>query len=149
MSSIGGKVALPTAGPYAASKFALEAASDSLRRELGSHGIEVILIEPGGIKTPIWEKTSAKADELEAGMPPEAHQHYGQLMRAIRAATEKIATETGLPPQAVAEVVGEAMTASKPKTRYPVGRDAKIRSRLARVIPDRVFDRLIDRTLRG
>ena len=147
VSSIGGRVALPLAGPYASSKFALEAASDSLRRELGRHGVDVIVVEPGGVKTPIWEKGREKADEIQAGMPPEAEELYGDLVQAIRAETEKIANETGMPPSAIAEVIGEALTASKPRTRYMVGRDAKVRARLAAILPDRVFDRLIARAL--
>ena len=147
ISSIGGRVALPMAGPYAASKFALEAISDSLRREVGRHGVDVIVIEPGGIKTPIWEKGGAKADELQARMPPESDRLYGDLVRAVRAESDKIATERGLEPSAVAEVVGEALTAQRPRTRYLVGRDAKLRARLARVAPDRLFDRLISRAL--
>ena len=149
VSSIGGRVALPLAGPYAASKFALEAVSDSLRRELRGQGVEVVLIEPGGIKTPIWEKGGARADELQAGMPPEAEERYGGLVRSVRAEAEKIATDRGLPPSAVAEVIGEALTARRPRTRYPVGRDAKGRAIAARILPDRLFDRLIARALSG
>src|SRR5919112_1052610 len=62
ISSIGGRIALPMVGPYAASKHALEAVSDSLRRELRPWGIHVSLIEPGGVTTPIWEKGKATAD---------------------------------------------------------------------------------------
>jgi NAD(P)-dependent dehydrogenase (short-subunit alcohol dehydrogenase family) len=149
ISSVGGRVALPMAGPYAASKFALEAISDSLRREVARHGVHVIVIEPGGIKTPIWEKGGAKADELRAQMPPEVDRLYGDLIRAVGAESEKIATDRGLPPSAVAEVVGEALTARRPRTRYLVGRDAKLRAGLARIVPDRVLDRLIGRALSG
>jgi NAD(P)-dependent dehydrogenase (short-subunit alcohol dehydrogenase family) len=149
ISSIGGRVALPMAGPYAASKFALEAISDSLRREVGRHGVDVIVIEPGGIKTPIWEKGGAKADELQAQMPADADRLYGDLVRAVRAESDKIATDRGLPPSAVAEVVGEALTARRPRTRYLVGRDAKLRAALSRVTPDRLLDRLIARALSG
>lgn len=147
VSSIGGRVALPLAGPYAASKFALEAVSDSLRRELRGQGVEVVVVEPGGIKTPIWEKGGARADELQDEMPPEAEERYGELVRAVRGEAEKIATDRGLPPSAVAEVIGEALTARRPRTRYPVGRDAKGRAIVARVLPDRLFDRLIARAL--
>ncbi len=149
ISSIGGRVALPMAGPYASSKFALEAISDSLRREVGRHGVEVIVVEPGGIKTPIWEKGGAKAAELRSQMPEDAERLYGDLIRAIAAETEKIATDRGLPPSAVAEVVGEALTTERPRTRYLVGRDAKTRAAIARVLPDRVLDRLIGRALSG
>ena len=69
VSSIGGRIALPLVSPYSASKFALEGVSDSLRRELRHLGVDVILIEPGGVKTPIWKKGSALADEMAADMP--------------------------------------------------------------------------------
>jgi NAD(P)-dependent dehydrogenase (short-subunit alcohol dehydrogenase family) len=148
ISSIGGRIALPLAGPYAASKFALEAISDSLRRELRGQGVEVVVVEPGGIKTPIWEKGTETANRIEDAMPPGGEQRYGALARAIRREAEKIATDRGLPPLAVAEVVHEALTATRPRTRYLVGRDAKIRDAVARRVPDRVMDALIARTLR-
>jgi NAD(P)-dependent dehydrogenase (short-subunit alcohol dehydrogenase family) len=148
ISSIGGRIALPLAGPYAASKFALEGASDSLRRELRSQGVEVCLVEPGGIKTPIWEKGTAAAEEMLERMPPEAGELYGGLTNAIRRETRKIATERGLEPEAVAKVVGRALTARRPRTRYLVGRDAKLRAVVAKYLPDRAFDALVARSLR-
>jgi NAD(P)-dependent dehydrogenase (short-subunit alcohol dehydrogenase family) len=149
ISSIGGRMALPLVGPYNASKFALEGLSDSLRREVRGQGIEVVVIEPGAIKTPIWGKGNAAADEMLAGAPPEAEQLYGNMIRALRAETVKIEEERGLPPEEVAKVVGQAMTASKPKTRYLVGRDAKMRAAMAKRLPDRLMDSLIGRTLSG
>jgi NAD(P)-dependent dehydrogenase (short-subunit alcohol dehydrogenase family) len=149
ISSIGGRIALPLVGPYAASKFALEAVSDSLRREVRNQGVEVIVVEPGAIKTPIWGKGNAAAEEMLSEAPPEAEQLYGDMIRAIRAETVKIEQERGLPPDAVARTVGEALTASKPKTRYLVGRDAKMRAALAKRLPDRVMDSLIGRALSG
>ncbi|MFN2615613.1 MAG: SDR family oxidoreductase [Thermoleophilaceae bacterium] len=149
VSSIGGRIALPLAGPYNASKFALEAVSDSLRRELRGQGIGVSVVEPGGIKTPIWEKGAARAGAIQERMGPGAQEHYGELMRAVRARSMKIATETGLPPEEVAKAVGHALTASRPKTRYLVGRDAKTRWALAKRLPDRAMDALIDRSLSG
>ncbi len=148
MSSIGGRMAAPIVGPYAASKFALEAISDALRREVAAQGVRVSVVEPGGVRTPIWEKGEADADRLEAGLPPEAEGLYGGLMRSIRAEADRIKVE-GLPPRAVAEVVAEALTSARPRARYPVGRDAKGRAAAARILPDSVFDRLIARALRG
>jgi NAD(P)-dependent dehydrogenase (short-subunit alcohol dehydrogenase family) len=147
ISSIGGRIALPLVGPYAASKFALEGISDSLRRELRAQGVEVVLIEPGGIKTPIWDKGTDAADEMLASMPPDAQRLYGSLADAIRRESRQIATERGLPPEAVAEVVGRALTAKRPRTRYLVGRDAKLRAAIAKRVPDRVMDSLIGRAL--
>jgi NAD(P)-dependent dehydrogenase (short-subunit alcohol dehydrogenase family) len=148
ISSIGGRIALPLAGPYAASKFALEGVSDSLRRELRAQGVEVCLVEPGGIKTPIWEKGTAAAEAMLERMPPEADELYGGLASAIRRESRKIATERGLEPAAVAEVVGRALTARRPRTRYLVGRDAKLRAAVAKRLPDRAFDALVARSLR-
>jgi NAD(P)-dependent dehydrogenase (short-subunit alcohol dehydrogenase family) len=149
VSSIGGRVALPLVGPYAASKFALEGISDSLRRELRHLGVEVIVVEPGGVKTPIWQRGKAAAEEMAEKMPPEAGALYGKLVEAVRAQTVKIERDRGMPPQAVAEVIGHALTATKPRTRYLVGRDAKLRAALAKRLPDRAMDTLIGRALGG
>ena len=149
VSSIGGRVALPLVGAYNASKFALEGVSDSLRRELLSQGVDVIVVEPGGVKTPIWRKGDELASELAAGMPPEAERLYGRLIEALRKQTVKIATETGIEPREVAETIGRALTAGRPRARYLVGRDAKVRGPLAKVLPDRVMDRLIARAMKG
>jgi NAD(P)-dependent dehydrogenase (short-subunit alcohol dehydrogenase family) len=148
VSSIGGRMALPLAGPYSASKFALEAISDSWRRELRHLGVDVVVIEPGGVKTPIWEKGTAAAEEMLADMPPDAERLYGKLTDGLRAETVKIATKTGLEPDEVAKVIGRALTAAKPKTRYLVGRDAKLRGAMVRgPVPDRAFDALVARLL--
>jgi NAD(P)-dependent dehydrogenase (short-subunit alcohol dehydrogenase family) len=148
VSSIGGRIALPLAGPYAASKFALEAVSDSLRRELRGQGVAVSLIEPGAVKTPIWEKGLATADDLEAGMPPEADALYGHLVRALRREVGQIVEDTGIDPSEVADEIAHALTARKPRTRYLVGREAKLRWAAAKRLPDRAFDALVARALR-
>jgi NAD(P)-dependent dehydrogenase (short-subunit alcohol dehydrogenase family) len=146
VSSVGGRVALPLMSPYNASKFALEAISDSLRREVRRFGVHVAVVEPGAIRTRIWEKGTAAADELMERVPEEAEQLYGELVRAMREQADK-ASERGLDPIEVARVVEHALTAERPRTRYLVGRDAKLRARLAGVLPDRTFDSLIERTL--
>src|SRR5829696_287683 len=148
VSSIGGRVALPLVGPYNMSKFALEAFSDSLRRELLSQGVDVIAVEPGGVRTPIWRKGGELADELVGGMPPDVERLYGRLIEGLRKQTARIA-QNGIPASAVAEVIGTAMTAKRPRTRYLVGRDAKVRARVSAVLPDRLMDRAIARTLGG
>jgi len=149
VSSIGGRVALPLVGAYNASKFGLEGLSDALRRELRGQGVDVILIEPGGVKTPIWEKSEELADEMLEDIPPEAERLYGRLIENLRAGTRRIATETGSEPREVAEAIGTALTATRPRTRYLVGRDAKLRARMAAVLPDRLMDRMIARALGG
>jgi NAD(P)-dependent dehydrogenase (short-subunit alcohol dehydrogenase family) len=149
VSSIGGRVAAPLLGAYNASKFALEAISDSLRRELYSQGVDVIVIEPGGVKTPIWRKGDELASELVDGMPPDAGRLYGSLIAALREQTTKIATETGIEPREVGEVIGRALTAKRPRARYLVGRDAKTRAPVAALLPDRLMDRIVARAMRG
>ena len=146
VSSIGGRIALPLVGPYAASKFGLEAVSDSLRRELRPWGIHVSVIEPGAVVTPIWEKGRETADRLEAEMGEEAQARYGKLAARIRTETEKI-PERGVQPDEVAKAIEQALTASRPKLRYVVGRDAKMRLRIKALVGDRRFDALIARTL--
>ncbi len=148
VSSIGGRIALPLAGPYAASKFGLEAVSDSLRREVRGQGIHVAVIEPGGVKTPIWEKGANTANEIEAQTPPEGRELYGNIARAIRKEVEQIATERGMEPEVVAHAIVHAVTSDRPRTRYMLGRDAKMRWAIAKRIPDRWFDALVGRALR-
>jgi NAD(P)-dependent dehydrogenase (short-subunit alcohol dehydrogenase family) len=149
VSSIGGRVGLPMVGAYNASKFGLEGLSDSLRRELRPHGVDVILIEPGGVKTPIWKKGEELADEMLEDVPPEAERLYGRMIAAVRTGTQRIARETGIEPSEVAEVIGRALTSSRPRARYLVGSDAKQRAVMAKLLPARVMDRLIGRALGG
>src|SRR5829696_793117 len=102
VSSLGGRVALPLVSAYNASKFGLEGLSDSLRREVRGQGVDVILIEPGGVKTPIWKKGEQLADEMLEDVPPEAERLYGGMITALRAETEKIEEERGMEPGEVA-----------------------------------------------
>jgi NAD(P)-dependent dehydrogenase (short-subunit alcohol dehydrogenase family) len=140
ISSISGRVALPLYGPYAASKCALEALSDSLRRE--QQDVPVVLVEPGSIATPIWDRSLAAADALYEAMPPLAHERYGKLVAAMRALAQRQGEE-GLPPEAVARIVATALVSEQPRTRYVVGRNAQIQAVLARVLPGRAMDRLL------
>jgi NAD(P)-dependent dehydrogenase (short-subunit alcohol dehydrogenase family) len=143
MSSIGGRLAQPFAGPYIASKFALEGVNDVLRRELIAWGIDVIAIEPGTIATPIWEKSSSKADELLAGMTPEQRQLYGTRAEKMSKILAR-QTKRGVPPSKVADAVEHALTSSRPKTRYLIG-DARLLLALKTLLPTRLLDRLLYR----
>ena len=135
IGSIGGRVGLPLLGPYAASKHAMEGMTDSLRRELRPAGIEVSIIRPGPIATEIWERGNNKADELLERMP-DAAEHYGPAIAAARAGAQERMKEA-IPPQDVAEVVAHALTSDKPRTRYLVGRRAKLLALFATFLPDR------------
>ena len=144
ISSMGGRIAGPWLGPYHASKFALEALTDSLRQELAPWGIEVVSIEPGAIVTPIWETSLARARRLLDQLPAQAHELYDKPMAQRIAIAEKNAS-VGIPPERVAAVVATALTAPRPKTRYPVGPDARIAVNLIARLPDRWRDWLVAR----
>jgi NAD(P)-dependent dehydrogenase (short-subunit alcohol dehydrogenase family) len=140
MGSISGLNALPFLGAYAMSKFALEAMTDALRIELAPWGIHVAIVEPGTIKTPIWTRERPEP-------PPEARPLYGKRIEAFRRLAVARGSAGG-PPEAVAVVVEHALTARRPRTRYLVGRDAKLRARVER-LPDRLRDRVIVRRVLG
>ncbi|MCR6490492.1 SDR family NAD(P)-dependent oxidoreductase [Amycolatopsis sp. OK19-0408] len=142
ISSVGGKVAMATYGAYAGAKFALEAVSDALRRELAPHGVQVVVVEPGAVRTEMGERGAATATDLAAEMSPGNRQRYGELVRAVVAQSLAF-TRAGLPAAKAGAIVADVVTARRPRTRYTVGRDAAMLTRLTRFLPDRVLDRLI------
>ncbi|MEA2481882.1 MAG: hypothetical protein QOJ07_3804 [Thermoleophilaceae bacterium] len=142
VSSIGGRFAAPFLGPYTASKFALEGMSDSLRRELRPFGIHVAIIEPGSIATEIWDKGQRDADTLEASMSPRARELYGDRLSRLRKLADRTARHA-IPPDRAAKAIEHALTASRPRTRYLVGPDARAQLLLQRALPDRWLDRLL------
>ena len=145
IGSIAGRSALPFLAPYAASKHALEAVADSLRLELKPFGISVSIVEPGSIRTAIWGRSAARADELAATMDSEVAELYAERVAAFRSVALKRG-EGGAPADRVAEVVEEALGAERPHSRYLVGRDAKLRAGFER-LPDRLRDRIYERVL--
>lgn len=142
VSSIGGLLANRMTGAYHASKFALEGLTHSLRLELKPWGIEVISIQPGAIATPIWDTAKSYATTLLEKLPPQATEWYRQPIEQAIANAEAAGKE-GTPPEVVAEVIYEAITAVKPKPNYLVGGDAKFAARFIRPLPTRLRDRLI------
>jgi NAD(P)-dependent dehydrogenase (short-subunit alcohol dehydrogenase family) len=144
IGSIGGRVSAPLIGPYAASKFAIEAISDSQRMELQPFGIHVSLVEPGAIDTPLFDKGQRYAEVLIEHAPERANALYGQAIEAVRAAYLEMA-RTAISPEQVAKAVHHALTAKRPRTRYFVGLDAKIQMLSARFMPDRWRDWLLTR----
>jgi NAD(P)-dependent dehydrogenase (short-subunit alcohol dehydrogenase family) len=146
MGSIGGRLATPFLGPYNASKFALEAITDAMRVELKPWNIHVSIIEPGSIATPIWEKSLSMADEIESEVEPEAMKLYQKQVDAMRKTATTIGGR-GIPPDEVAKAVEHALMAKTPKTRYIVGRDARMQALLMKFLPDRLRDRAISRFL--
>ena len=147
ISSLGGKVALPTYPAYAGSKFALEALSDSLRREVGRLGVRVVVIEPGAVKTAMAERGVATADRLKDGMTADQRERYGELVDAMSNLARSF-DKDGVSADHAATVIAKAATSSRPRTRYTVGRDAAVLARLSRVLSDRVLDRVVRLVLR-
>ena len=147
ISSVGGKVAMATYGPYAGTKFALEAVSDSLRRELAPLGVQVVVVEPGGIRTEMGDRVIANTNRLAAAMSPEQRDRYGSLVQAINAQTAA-GTSSGKSAGDAARVIAKAVTAGKPRTRYTIGRDAALITRMSRVLPDRTLERILTAGLR-
>ena len=142
MGSISGKIALPLLGPYAASKFALEALTDALRIELSFWDIHVSIIEPGPINTPIWAKSLSTFETMTKAWPPQAQDLYGQAMEVVRKVINQSA-QNAAPVDEVVRAVIHALTARRPKTRYPVGRWAATTIWLFKLLPDRLRDWLI------
>ena len=148
ISSVGGKIAMATYGPYAGAKFAVEAVSDALRREVAPFGVEVVVVEPGAVKTNIAGRAIATAHAVASTMTPEQRQRYGRLVQAVTAQAASVTESSGLSADAAAKVIAKAVTARKPRTRYTVGRDAALITLLAWILPDRILDRVLAAALR-
>lgn len=146
IGSVGGWVTMPFGGPLCGSKHAFRSVNDAMRMELGPTGIKVVLIEPGAINTPA-------VDELEAGIEPsiekwprEQRERYAQAYRTW--SEHAVRNErAGAGPEVVADAVLKALTAARPRTRYPVGPLSRPLGLLARTLPNPVFDPLRMRVL--
>jgi hypothetical protein len=107
----------------------------------------VVVVEPGAVSTEMPGRAIGTAHEVASAMTPEQSQRYGRLVQAITAQTASH-TGPGLPAEAAARVIAKAVTARKPRTRYTVGRDAALITLLARILPDRILDRILAAALR-
>ena len=144
LSSVGGLVAMAFTAPYAASKHAIEAIGDALRVELRTSNVQVALVEPGSVATPIWDKSRSEADRLH--VPEALAAQYGN----VPAAMDKVMQDTGrrgIPPEQVAQTIERALSARRMKARYLIGRDAKAMVLARRLLPDLVWDRVARRAL--
>ncbi|HXW06532.1 MAG TPA: SDR family oxidoreductase [Vicinamibacterales bacterium] len=146
MGSVGGRMSTPFLGPYCASKFALEAIADALRVELQPWGLHVAIVEPGSIATPIWTKSDVRTERMLSDAGPALERDYGRAMAAFRHAAAETGRR-GLPPESVAGLVEHALLSPRPRTRYLVGRGARLRAALVGLMPDRMRDRLLTRAL--
>jgi NAD(P)-dependent dehydrogenase (short-subunit alcohol dehydrogenase family) len=133
VGSVGGLVAVQLAGAYHASKYAIEAIGDAWRQELAPEGIAVSIVEPGPIATPLWAKAVETLDRL-----PDSNR-YASRIDAFRESLRS-ASKNGASSARVATSIEHAVTASRPRTRYPVGFAATVIPKVRPLIPDRLFD---------
>jgi NAD(P)-dependent dehydrogenase (short-subunit alcohol dehydrogenase family) len=139
ISSVGGKTANPFMAPYNVSKFGLEGLSESLRRELLPFGVDVVVVAPGAVATPIWDK----ADQVDVSRY--ANTPYADALARIRAYMLQLG-RTGLPPERIGEVIHHALTAPKPKVRYTVAPDM-FQIWMGEHLPKRMLDRIVGKRL--
>jgi NAD(P)-dependent dehydrogenase (short-subunit alcohol dehydrogenase family) len=139
ISSVAGRNGNPMAGAYSASKHAVEGLSESMRRELMLFGIDVIIVAPGAVKTPIW----SKAEDVD--ISSYQNSPYFPAMQRVRKFMLQFA-ESGLPPETIAEKIFEALTADKPRVRYQIAPDPW-RHLLVAVMPKRMVDKFMAKHL--
>ncbi len=144
VSSISGKISTPMTGAYSASKFAIEAISDSLRLELAPFGVRVVVIEPSSSPTNIWQTSMKRSLEK---LEPHRTGEYAKLFNTFEKIAH-VASKRGFPPQRFVDTVVRILATPKPKTRYVVPGSASIEVTLRRFLPDSVFDALLRRSLR-
>ncbi len=143
ISSISGRATSPFLGPYSASKFAVEAISDAMRRELARFGVTVVVIEPGPIATPIWEKNFSKLEAELAALGPKMVELYGPEMRRFAEMAQDSARDA-VPVESVSRIVLKAIQLEKPRTRYVVGKSGlPAQVMMADFLPDRWLDSMI------
>lgn len=142
ISSMGGRLTTPLGGWYHATKYAVEALSDALRMETAPFGINVVVIEPGGIRT---EWSGIAADHLEE--TAEGSAYASQIKAVANSMRSESTNNRQSPPSVIADTVEKIVTARKPRTRYVVGFAAKPLVTLRRILPDRAFDRVISAAL--
>ena len=139
ISSVAGKSGNPLASAYSASKHAIEGLSESLRREMMLFGIDVIIVAPGAVKTPIWSKAEDVDISVYRNSP------YFPALQKIRKFMLNLG-EIGLPPEKIAEVIADALTSASPKVRYQLTPDP-MRHLITGMLPKRMVDKIIARRL--
>jgi NAD(P)-dependent dehydrogenase (short-subunit alcohol dehydrogenase family) len=146
ITSVGVNVAIPFAGLLNASKSAFAKVSDTLRLEMHPFGVRVIAIEPGAISTPAVDKTLGDLEQVIRNLPPDAQAQYGPLIRKMGRRGYEM-EKNGSSPDVVAQAVQHALTSSRPRIRYRVGKHAKILATLPKILPERVMDALLRKML--
>jgi NAD(P)-dependent dehydrogenase (short-subunit alcohol dehydrogenase family) len=146
VSSTASIMGAPFHGPYSSAKRGLNALSDALRLEVRPFGIQVSVIICGAVKTPIWETGGENAGHIWAGQPPEKQALYGLRYGQLGDYFQEIG-DKGVPPEEAAQIIASALTSSRAKYTYYVGSDARLYRVFNKVIPDRLRDWIILRTI--
>jgi NAD(P)-dependent dehydrogenase (short-subunit alcohol dehydrogenase family) len=146
VGSVGGRISYPLGGPYNASKYGLEAVVDCLRQELRPWAIDVAVVEPGAIDTPIWDRGEKMFDEMAMQATPAQARLYGEMMDRSWAMGEKLQSHAS-PAEKVAKTIGRALTARRVRVRYTVGADARAQQLAHRLIPGRAYDWIVAKSL--
>ena len=146
VSSIMGRVAMPTLGAYSMSKHALEAMTDVLRLELAPFGVAVVSVQPGAVQTPMTDGMSAALDAAFAQLDADAQARYGRLFEDMKQALGRQAGNATAA-EAIAEAIYHALSAKQPKTRYAIGAAAAGLLLMRRMAPDAVADGILRRAL--
>ena len=139
VSSLSGVISTPMTGAYNASKFALEAIADAWRLELRPWGIKVILVEPAMTDTDLWRKAPETLEAEAAEMSAEHRELYAEHLDGMRKTVPRM-QKMAKPVDTVAAAIEKALTAARPRARYPVGTDVRVQAALSGVTPDRVKD---------
>lgn len=147
LTSLWGKVSGPMLSAYCASKFAIEALADATRRETHGHGVHIIVVEPGVVRTSMVKKQVEQSREAAAALQPEVRAHYGELYSKYSAMISKN-SGGGLSAEECAAAIERIVFHKKPKTRYRVGGDSKAVTSLARLLPDTALDGVFKAMLR-
>jgi NAD(P)-dependent dehydrogenase (short-subunit alcohol dehydrogenase family) len=147
VSSVNGRLALPVMGAYSVAKHGIEALSDVLRLELRPAGVHVSVVQPGAIATEMASQLRRDIDAVYAELPAVAHQHYGTTFRQHGRTMADNNEFKGSPPSVVAGAVLAALTDRRPRPRYAIGSGARQFTILGRMLPDRIIDWMILRSL--
>ncbi|MGX1809053.1 SDR family oxidoreductase [Nocardia sp. NPDC055321] len=145
ITSMSGKLAMAGYGPYAGSKFAMEAISDALRNEVAPLGVQVVVVEPGGVKTAM--DGSPDLDRLSTNMSSDHRARYGDLMHALPAHMAGFG-DSAITAEAAGRIIADAATTPKPRTRYTTNMMTRMLISASRLLPDRALDRVTTSDLR-
>lgn len=146
VGSMSGRLSTPYIGPYCASKFALRGLADAMRLELAPAGIVVSLIEPGSVKTPIWDKGRTEAGRIAQRLDSNARAHYRKAMERIVSIAESQERD-GMPAKVVSSAIAHALTARRPRAQYVVGTPARVGSVIA-ALPAGLRDKAVRASMR-